>query len=815
MEYSNEIKIVVNYALEEAARLGSLIATPDHLFLGILRYKDSDAVSVLTGLGVDIKKMKQDIESKIMAPEPVSFDKRGNVSLSDKSQEIIASCSRLHLSHMTPAHLMAEIFMNWSGACTTALENSNIALDKIPDAIRNLLENIDSQMEEDAQPVDASGAAQSAPKDKSAGASMLDTYGYDLTAAARSGELDPVIGRSSEIERIAQILSRRKKNNPVLIGESGAGKSAIVEGLAQHIAEKRVPRTLLSKRVISLDLGAVVAGTKYRGQFEERIKSIVSQVKKDPDIILFIDELHTIIGAGSSPGSLDAANLLKPALARGQVQCIGATTLDEYREHIEKDAALERRFQKVIVRPTDFKETLAILEGIKSRYEEFHGVKYEESALKACISLTQRYVPDRCLPDKAIDVLDEAGARAHIGNMTVSPEAVEAEGKMAQLRLAKREAAKRGDFKRAAELHVIEKEKENEIEAAMRKDRAEESVKSVAEDDIAAVVSIMTGIPVSKVAAGEGERLLNMENVLKGVVVGQDEALGKVVRAIRRNRAGLKNPDKPVGTFLFLGPTGVGKTHLAKKIAEFLFDSADNIIRIDMSEYVEKFSSSRLIGAPPGYVGYNEGGQLSEQVRRKPYSVVLLDEVEKAHPDIFNMLLQVLDEGRLTDSAGRYIDFRNTVLILTSNIGSREMRDFGSGVGFVTDSVRGAQSRKSIIDKALSKVFTPEFLNRLDEQIYFNSLSQQDICKIIDIELRDLYRRVEQMGYSLSIMPAARKFIAEEGFDPQMGARPLKRAIQHYVEDPVSEAILEGVPVGSRLKLLLARNHKDTIVKIA
>ena len=804
MEYSNEIKIVINYALEEAARLGSYIATPDHLFLGILRYKDSDAVSVLTGLGADVKKMKQDIEAKIMASEPVPFERRGNVSLSEKSQEIIASCGRLHLAHMTPAHLMAEIFTNWSGACTTALENSNISLEKIPEAIRSLIEN--TVGDEPGQPEPASG--------EKASASMLDAYGYDLTAAARSGQMDPVVGRDAQIERIAQILSRRKKNNPVLIGEPGAGKSAIVEGLAQRIAEKKVPVTLAGKRIVSLDLGALVAGTKYRGQFEERLKSIVSQVKKDPDIILFIDELHTLVGAGSAPGSLDAANLLKPALARGEVQCIGATTLDEYREHIEKDAALERRFQKVIVQPTSFDETLAILQGIKGRYEEFHCVKYDEAALKACISLTQRYVPDRCLPDKAIDVLDEAGARAHISAVPVSPEASAAGEEMAALRQEKREAARSGDFRRAAELHVVEKEKEAALEALSGADGC--PVRSVTEDDIASVVSVMTGVPATKVASGESARLLRMESELKGVVVGQDEALGKVVRAIRRSRAGLRNPGKPIGTFLFLGPTGVGKTHLAKKIAEFLFDSPDNLIRIDMSEYGEKFSSSRLVGAPPGYVGYNEGGQLSEQVRRKPYSVVLLDEVEKAHPDIFNMLLQVLDEGRLTDSAGRYIDFRNTVLILTSNIGSREMRDFGSGVGFVTDASgkgQSVQARKSIIDKALGKVFTPEFLNRLDEQVYFNSLSKEDILKIIDIELADILGRLRQMGYTLSIAPSARKFIADEGFDPQMGARPLKRALQRYVEDPVSEAILAGVPSGAHFSVTLSRNHRHTVVK--
>ena len=656
--YSNEIKIVLNYALEEAARLGSYIATPDHLFLGILRYRESDAVKILESLGVDIKKVKKEIEDKIAAPAPIPFGQRGAISLSDKSQDILLSCQRMHGPTATPAQLMAEVFMQWHGACTTALENSNIPLDKLPEKLREIMEQaMFSAADGDAEDEGARSAGGGAgPQDGAPGAarsgdrkSLVESYGFDLTRAAASGELDPVVGREAEIERLAQILSRRKKNNPVLIGESGSGKSAVVEGLALRIAAKDVPRSLLSKRIISLDMGSLVAGTKYRGQFEERVKSILNEIKKNPDLILFIDELHTIVGAGSTPGSLDAANLLKPALARGQIQCIGATTLDEYREHIEKDAALERRFQKILVEPTDYAQTLAILEGIKSRYEEFHHVRYTDEAIKACISLSQRYISDRCLPDKAIDVLDEAGARVHIGDLKGADEAVRLESSLEPIRAEKRSAVQSGDFKRAAELHRLEQEKEKAVAEAVKAGAAVDAeYRTVDADTVSRVVSVMTGIPVYKVAESEGTRLLKMEEVLRGVVVGQDEAVSKVVKAIRRNRAGLKDPNKPIGTFLFLGPTGVGKTHLAKKIAEYMFDSADNIIRIDMSEYGEKFSSSRLIGAPPGYVGYNEGGQLSEQVRRKPYSVVLLDEVEKAHPDIFNLLLQVLDEGRLT-----------------------------------------------------------------------------------------------------------------------------------------------------------------------
>ena len=813
-DYSNEIKIVLNYALEEAARLGSYIATPDHLFLGILRCRESEAVKILEGLGVDTRKVKKEIEDKIAAPAPIPFGQRGSISLSEKSQDILLSCQRMHGPDAAAAQLMAEIFMQWHGACTTALENSNIPLDKLPGKLREMMEQAMASAAEDGDAGEETSAAGTAAGRGADRKSLIESYGYDLTRAALSGELDPVVGRQAEIERLAQILSRRKKNNPVLIGESGAGKSAVVEGLALRIASKDVPRSLLSKRILSLDMGSLVAGTKYRGQFEERVKAILAEIKKNPDIILFIDELHTIVGAGSSPGSLDAANLLKPALARGQIQCIGATTLDEYREHIEKDAALERRFQKILVEPTDYAQTLAILEGIKDRYEAYHRVHYTEAAVKACISLSQRYISDRCLPDKAIDVLDEAGARVHIGDMKGDGDSVRLEHSLEPVRAEKRKAAQAGDFKRAAELHRQEQAQEALVAAAEAAEAGEEAYRTVDEETVARVVSVMTNIPVCKVAEQEGARLRKMEEVLRGEVVGQDEALSRVVKAIRRNRAGLKDPNKPIGTFLFLGPTGVGKTHLAKKIAEYLFDSSDNIIRIDMSEYGEKFSSSRLIGAPPGYVGYNEGGQLSEQVRRKPYSVILLDEVEKAHPDIFNLLLQVLDEGRLTDSAGRYVDFRNTVLIMTSNVGSREVKDFGRGIGFPTGSDDRTASHNALIDKALGKVFTPEFLNRLDERIYFNALTQDDIYRIIDIELRGLLGRMKELGYALTIGKTARKFIADVGYDPKFGARPLKRAIQRYVEDPVSEVIIEGVPAGAKLNVRLGKDKNSTTVSV-
>jgi len=793
-DYSNEIRIVLSFAVEEAARLGSRIVTPDHLFMGILRHRSCDAVAILNELGIDLKKVKSEIEDKISFSEPVPFDQQRSISMSDKSVEILDSCHRLHCD-MNTTHLMAEIFMRWHGACTTALENSNLSLDKIPEIMGSM-----------------AGADQT--KEVRKKGSLLESCGFDLTRAASSGQLDPVIGRDLQIERLAQILSRRKKNNPVLIGEAGVGKSAIVEGLALRIAGKRVARQLLNKRIVSLDMGSLVAGTKYRGQFEERVKAIISEIKENPDIIVFIDELHTIIGAGGSPGSLDAANMLKPALARGQIQCIGATTLDEYREHIEKDSALERRFQKVMVEPSDFEQTFEILKGIRDKYQEFHNVRYSDGVLKACISLSMRYISDRCLPDKAIDVMDEAGARVRLGDVKGRTVISELEEKLEPLRLAKREAALKGDFRNAARIRFEEKASEKIINDTANLLHDNETTLDVTEDDIARVVSVMTGIPVFRVAQSEGTRLMNMEKALKGVVVGQDEALEKVVRSIRRNRAGLRDPGRPVGSFLFLGPTGVGKTHLAKKIAEYLFNSDESLIRIDMSEYGEKFTSSRLIGAPPGYVGYDEGGQLSEQVRRKPYSVVLLDEIEKAHQDIFNLLLQVLDEGRMTDSAGRFVDFKNTVLIMTSNVGSRELKDFGNGMGFQTGTNDYDGNRKSLIEKALNKVFPPEFLNRLDEQVYFNTLSKSDICTIIDIELKSLVERMGEMGYSISVNRSAKQFIADVGYDPRFGARPLRRAIQKYVEDPVSESLLTGAPVGSKFKITLSGDRKSTIAKV-
>lgn len=630
---------------------------------------------------------------------------------------------------------------------------------------------------------------------------MLDKFGNDITKAAEEGNLDPVVGRATEIERVIQILSRRKKNNPVLIGEPGVGKSAIVEGLAIRIKEHKVSRLLFDKRIISLDMAAVVAGTKFRGQFEERIKAIIDEAKKNPNVILFIDEIHNIVGAGNSQGTMDAANLLKPALARGEIQCIGATTLDEYRKNIEKDGALERRFQKIIVEQTSAEETLQILHNIKNNYEEHHNVTYTDRALEACVKLTQRYVSDRFFPDKAIDALDEAGSRVHVGNVNAPKEIEEIEEKIAATNELKLKAAQAQNFEEAASLRDSVRNlqaeldnKKEEWEADLRNHR-----EVVDEDKIAEVVAMMTGVPVQRIAQTESSRLLNMGDELKSSIVGQDEAIDKIVKAIQRNRVGLKDPNRPIGTFMFLGPTGVGKTHLAKKLSEFLFDSKDSLVRIDMSEYMEKFSVSRLVGAPPGYVGYEEGGQLTEKVRRHPYSVVLLDELEKAHADVFNMLLQVMDEGRLTDSLGRSVDFKNTIIIMTSNIGTRQLKDFGNGIGFntggsTTDFAHG------VIQKALNKTFSPEFLNRVDDIVMFNELDKQALNKIIDIELGGFFKRVKEMGYALDVTENARNFLVEKGYDKQFGARPLKRAVQQYLEDDLAEMILRAeVEKGNRI----------------
>ncbi len=629
----------------------------------------------------------------------------------------------------------------------------------------------------------------------------LDKFGVDLTAMAAGGKLDPVVGREREIERLLQVLVRRKKNNPVLLGEAGVGKTAIVEGLAQRIVDRQVPRTLLGKRLVTIDMGGVVAGTKYRGQFEERMRGIVEELKASKDVIVFIDEIHTLVGAGAQAGSLDAANLLKPALSRGEIQCIGATTLDEFRKVIEKDGALERRFQKILVEPTDFDQTLAVLEGLRPKYEKFHNVKYSDAALRACVTLSGRYITDRMQPDKAIDVMDEAGARLNAGIEALGNAAGPDAGQLEKLREAKRSAAASGDFKEAARLRESEQALLGAAENALPVP-ADSAERTLQEENIASVVSMMTNIPIHRVSATEGERLLSMSDNLKRQIVGQDEAVSAVVRAIQRNRAGLRDPGKPVGTFIFLGPTGVGKTFLAKKLAEYMFDSEDNLIRVDMSEYMEKYSVSSLIGAPPGYVGYDQGGQLSEQVRRKPYSVVLFDEIEKAHPDIFNLLLQVLDEGRLTDAAGRKVDFRNTILILTSNIGSRQASELGGGIGFKTATDEGSAMRQNIIiEKALRRKFSPEFLNRIDDRILFNPLSREDVDKILDIELEKFYSRVSQMGYSVEVTAETRDKILDEGYDPEYGARPLKRAIQKYLEDPLAERILAGEVEGLEFRV--------------
>lgn len=812
-QQSNDLKVILNYAREEAVRLGSWSIGTDHLFLGLLRHRECEACRILVACGAVIQEIKSSIEMLIARQEVIPFDKSSDITVSEAVKRVYSEAfGKLTPDGAVPGsvQLLLAIMSTPDGVAGDILLDAGISA-----------ADVTSKMDDADFDVQAASVP-SSPEDKSPASAdvkadgrktQLEQYGRDITKAAAEGRLDPVIGRDAEIARLAQILCRRKKNNPVLIGESGSGKSSIVEGLAQRIATKRISRTLYDKRIISLDLGSLVAGTKYRGQFEERVKAILQELRNDPDIILFIDEMHTLVGAGGAPGSLDAANLLKPALARGELRCIGATTFDEYREIIEKDAALERRFQKISVEATDFDRTLEILEGIKPSYEAFHEVIYDQEALRACISLSTRYITDRCLPDKAIDLMDEAGAAAHLECSPQDSAAIELAASLEPVRRLKREAALRGDFASAARLRAQEREKTEEareLEAAAS--QSSTSAVKVTYDHIAKAVSTITGIPVCRIEESEGQRLMRMGDALRRVIIGQDEAVDNVVRSIRRSRAGIKDPGRPVGTFLFLGPTGVGKTQLAKRLAEYLFGSQDDLIRIDMSEYGEKFAVSRLIGAPPGYVGYQEGGQLSEQVRRRPYSVVLLDEIEKAHPDIFNLLLQVLDEGRLTDSAGRRVDFRNTVIILTSNAGSRELKDFGDGIGFATDGRDCARKHKAMIDKAVSRIFPPEFLNRLDEQIYFHSLRKEDICRIIEIEIESLRRRLAEMDIDLRVDDAARDFIAEQGYDPQFGARPLRRAIQRFIEDPVSEAVLGGQLTAGTVVIKLSESGDSTEV---
>lgn len=811
-QFSQRVSDVLTYSKEEANRLGNSYIGPEHLLLGILRDGGGKAMDVLMKLDADVNRIKRELEENLESEEDLLPD--AEVSLSLVATRILKICmleARLLKSELADTeHLLLAILKDDNNVASIVLTDNGITYQDVYDVLTMKSANPNAGMgfteddddeEEDSSSYSRSGTGSSSASSQTAtrrsanDTPVLDNFGTDITRAAAEGKLDPVVGREREIERLAQILSRRKKNNPVLIGEPGVGKSAIVEGLALRITQRKVSRILFDKRVIMLDMASVVAGTKYRGQFEERIRSIINELQKNPNVILFIDEIHTIVGAGAAAGTMDAANMLKPALTRGEIQCIGATTLDEYRKSIEKDGALERRFQKVIVEPTTAEETLQILKNIKEKYEDHHNVRYTDAALEACVKLTARYINDRNFPDKAIDALDEAGSRVHLTNINVPKEIEKQELLIENARLQKIEAVKAQNFELAAGYRDREKELTTQLEQ-MKADweaQLKEQRQTVDEEEIASVVSMMSGVPVQRMAQAEGLKLAGMKEELQQKVIAQDMAIEKLVKAIVRSRVGLKDPNRPIGTFMFLGPTGVGKTHLAKQLARYMFGSDDALIRIDMSEYMEKYTVSRMIGAAPGYVGYEEGGQLTEKVRRKPYSIVLLDEIEKAHPDVFNILLQVLDEGRLTDNVGRTIDFKNTVIIITSNIGTRQLKEFGRGVGFAAQNrADDKEYSRGVIQKALNKTFSPEFLNRLDEIITFDQLSLEAITRIVDIELKGLYERLESIGYHLQVDDAAKKFLATKGYDVQFGARPLKRAIQNYLEDGLSELIVSG-----------------------
>jgi ATP-dependent Clp protease ATP-binding subunit ClpC len=813
-KFSQRVKDVLTYSREEAMRLGNDYIGLEHLLLGILREGEGMAIQILHYFGVDLKELRKTIEVSIANPQknPKKLDNIPLVKQAERALKITYLEAKLFNSELIGTeHLLLSILKDEENLVTKSFEKYGIDYDTIKSELKTIVKS--KEDEEKIDPVDElpgdpadddledsggkgfGGNVRKVSESKSK-TPVLDNFGRDITKAAEEGRLDPIVGRTKELERIAQILSRRKKNNPILIGEPGVGKSAIAEGLALRIVDRKVSRALFNKRLITLDLASLVAGTKYRGQFEERMKAVLNELEKNPDIILFIDEIHTIVGAGNASGSLDASNMFKPALARGEIQCIGATTLDEYRQYIEKDGALERRFQKVLVDPTSPEETIEILNNIKEKYEDHHLVTYSDDAIQACMTLTNRYISDRYLPDKAIDALDEAGSRVHITNIHVPSGIITIENQIEETRKNKTRAINSQKFEEAAEYRDLERKLQSDLEVAKKKWEEEAKIhrESVTEENVAEVVAMMTGIPVQRIAKNEGERLIHMEDELEGSVVGQPEAIKKVVKAIRRNRAGLKDPRKPIGTFIFLGPTGVGKTHLAKILARYLFDSEDALVRIDMSEYMEKFAVSRLVGAPPGYVGYEEGGQLTEKVRRKPYSIVLLDEIEKAHPDVFHLLLQVLDDGVLTDSLGRRVDFKNTIIIMTSNIGSRQLKDFGEGVGFTTQAKRTSKAdfAKGVIENALKKAFAPEFLNRIDDVVIFEALEKEHIHKIIDIELQQLYDRIHALGYTIEFTKKAKDFIVDKGWDSQFGARPIKRAIQKYVEDALAEELIKS-----------------------
>lgn len=810
--FSQRVRKIMGYSREEAGRLQTNYLAPEHLMLGILRNAEGLAIQALKDFGIDLVELKDSIDNNILKQQEDAYP-NSEVVLSKSTEKILKMSileARLTKSQETDsehlllailkdhdniaAMLLEEYHMDYNGAFTYIKSMGDIMHENKKQSPRMGADFTDDD-DEDDEPISSGNSNVGTQQPRLAtDTPVLDNFGIDMTKSALENKLDPIVGREKEIERLAQILSRRKKNNPILIGEPGVGKSAIVEGLALRIVQKKVSRVLFDKRVIALDMASVVAGTKYRGQFEERIKAILNELSKNPNIILFIDEIHTIVGAGGATGSLDAANMLKPALARGEIQCIGATTLDEYRKNIEKDGALERRFQKVMVDPTTAEETLQILHNIKERYEEHHNVKYTEGALEACVKLTDRYITDRNFPDKAIDALDEAGSRMHIANIQVPVEIEEIESELKNVIEQKGEAVKAQKYELAASFRDTQRQLMAKLDKAEVDWKAslKEKPETVDAEMVAEVVSMMSGVPVQRIGESEGLKLVGMKDSLKAAVIGQDEAVSKIVKAIQRNRIGLKDPNRPIGSFMFLGPTGVGKTHLAKKIAEQLFDSADALIRIDMSEYMEKFNVSRLVGAPPGYVGYEEGGLLSEKVRRKPYSVVLLDEIEKAHPDVYNILLQVMDEGHLTDSMGRKIDFKNTILIMTSNVGTRQLKDFGGGIGFNKQSAANKEFSRSVLQKALNKSFSPEFLNRVDDIITFDQLDKSSIEKIIDIELKGFYKRMSELGYTIELSQEAKDFLTDKGYDVQFGARPLKRAIQNYVEDEIAELILSG-----------------------
>jgi len=804
-KFSPRVKDVISYSREEALRLGHDYIGTEHLLLGLIRDGDGVAIKLLRGLNVDTARLRRAVEDAVKGTTGTTVN-IGSIPLTKQAEKVLKITyleAKIFKSDLIGTeHLLLSILRDEDNIASQILAQFNVNYEVFKAEVETGKHDVTDELPgsstggDDDFRDDESFSQPKKVSDIKSKTPVLDNFGRDLTKAAEDGKLDPIVGREKEIERVSQILSRRKKNNPILIGEPGVGKSAIAEGLALRIVQRKVSRVLFNKRVVTLDLASLVAGTKYRGQFEERMKAVMNELEKSPDVILFIDEIHTIVGAGGASGSLDASNMFKPALARGEIQCIGATTLDEYRQYIEKDGALDRRFQKVMVEPATPDETIEILNRIKDKYEEHHGVTYTDEAILACVSLTSRYITDRFLPDKAIDALDESGSRVHLTNIHVPQNILDIEQKIEQIKLEKNKVVRSQKYEEAAKLRDTEKHLLEELDQAKTAWEAETKAKryTVTEDNVAEVVSMMTGIPVQRVGQADSQKLLNMSDKIADKIIGQTEAIKKLTKAIQRTRAGLKDPKKPIGSFIFLGPTGVGKTELAKELARFMFDTEDSLIQIDMSEYMEKFAISRLVGAPPGYVGYEEGGQLTEKVRRKPYSVVLLDEIEKAHPDVFNILLQVLDEGQLTDSLGRKVDFRNTIVIMTSNIGARQLKDFGQGVGFTTSAkVDQADSHsRGVIENALKRAFAPEFLNRIDDVIVFNSLGKDEIFKIIDIELTALFSRVHSLGYEVKLTLEAKEFIADKGYDSQFGARPLKRAIQKYLEDPIAEEILKG-----------------------